>query len=90
MNSSRSIASNSRTVKLKLRPGRSLMISAEFLNSQAGLPLSCRGGDAAAKEIYANGAYGEPSKPEAKDPGDGDLQPLVFRGHVAPIITTHY
>ena len=42
------------------------------------------------KEICADSTYGEPSKPEAKDPGDGDLQPLVFWGHVAPIIAAHY
>ena len=66
------------------------MISAEFWNSQAGLLLSCRGGDAAAKKICANCAYSEPGKPEAKDPGDGNLQPIVFRGHVAPILATHY
>ena len=31
-----------------------------------------------------------PGKPEAKDPSNGDLQPLVFRGHVAPVIAAHY
>src|SRR4051812_31054590 len=90
LNSSWSIALSSRIVKSKLRPGRILMISAAFLNSQAGLLLSCRGGDAAAKEICANGAYSEPGKPEALDPGDGNLQPVVFRGHVAPITAAHY
>ena len=64
-------------------------MSTEFLNSQAGLPLSCRG-DAAAEEICAYSAYSEPGKPEAKNPSDGDLQPLVFRGHVAPVIAAHY
>ena len=49
-------------------------MSAEFLNSQAGLPLSCRGGDAAAEEICAYITYSEPSKPEAKDPSNGDFQ----------------
>ena len=43
-----------------------------------------------AEEICAYSAYSEPGKPEAKDPSNGDLQPLVFRGHVAPVIAAHY
>ena len=42
------------------------------------------------KKVCANGAYGEPGKPEAKDAGDGNLQPVIFRGHVAPIIAAYY
>ena len=42
------------------------------------------------KEICANCAYGEPGKPEAKNLGDGNLQPVIFRGHVAPIVTAYY
>ena len=65
-------------------------MSAAFWNSQAGLLLSCRGGDAAAKKIYANSAYSEPGKPKALDPGDDNLQPIVFWGHVAPIVAMRY
>ena len=49
-----------------------------------------QGGDAAAKEICAYSAYSEPSKPEAKDAGDGNLQPIIFRGHVTPIAAACY
>ena len=28
--------------------------------------------------------------PKAKDPGDGNLQPVVLRGHIAPIVAVHY
>ena len=44
----------------------------------------------ATKKICANSAYSEPGKPEAKDPGDGNLQPIVFRGHVTPIAAACY
>ena len=60
------------------------------LELPGGSPPLLQGGDAAAKEICANGAYGEPGKPEAKDPGDGNLQPIVFRGHVALIVAACY
>ena len=42
------------------------------------------------KKVCANCAYSEPGKPKAKDPGDGNLQPIVFRGHVAPIVAALY
>ena len=42
-------------------------------------PPLLQGGNAAAKEICPDSTYGEPRKPEAKNPSDGDLQPLVFR-----------
>ena len=59
------------------------------LELPGGSPPLLQGGDAAAKEVCANCAYSEPGKPEAKDPGDGDLQSVVFQGHVAPIVAAH-
>ena len=42
------------------------------------------------KKICANRANSEPGKPKALDPGDGNLQPIVFRGHVALIAAACY
>ena len=52
-------------------------------------PPRLQGGDAAAKEICTDSAYSQPGKPEAQDPGGGDLQLVVIRGQGATIIAAH-
>src|SRR3954467_5916593 len=53
-------------------------------------PFLLQGGDAAAEEVRANSADGEPGKPEAQDPGDGNLQLGVVRSHVALVVAAHH
>src|SRR3954471_13845049 len=60
------------------------------LELPGGSPFLLQGSDAAAEEVRANSADGEPGKPVAQDPGDCNLQLGVVRSHVAPVTVAHH
>ena len=55
-----------------------------------GPPPLLQRGDAAAKEVRANGPYSKPGKPEPQNPGGGDLQLSIVRRQGAPVAAAHY